>query len=82
MHHRIEPPARKHRVEGGPVGQVGLHQLAAEQRVAITAGQVVESEHLVPMFEQHLDHMRADIACPAHHQYVHEAAFAPAIGTR
>jgi len=39
------------------VAQGGLHQLAAQHRIAIAAGQIVEGNHLLAAIEQHLDHV-------------------------
>ncbi len=61
----------KHPIKRRLVGKIPFNKLAAQHRIAEAAREVIEGDHMMPFIQQHLHHVRADIACTANDQYFH-----------
>lgn len=62
MHDAVEAMRAEDRFERWCVAEVGLHELPAEDRFAVSRRKVIEHDHGVPALEKDLHHVRADVA--------------------
>jgi hypothetical protein len=75
MHHRIELLRLEQLIKRRPVGDVALHEVTGQHRIAKAPDEAVQRGHAAALPPQKLHHVRADVARSPHHQNVHHVLF-------
>ena len=56
MHHRVKAPCQD-RVQQSAVTDIALNKVAAQHRIAMPRGQIVQRRHRAALTAQHLHHV-------------------------
>lgn len=68
VHDAIELMFTKDLIEQRGVTDIALYELTTQHRIPMPVGEIIQGHHPMPLLQQHLHHVRANVARTAYHQ--------------